>query len=59
MLKPRAPLILTLDNAANPLIAIRNALPFAMLKRSGVVPYFVGARLRTDTPQAGSRLSRI
>jgi SAM-dependent methyltransferase len=64
VLKPRAQLILTLDNLANPLIAIRNALPFAMLKRSGLVPYFVGAscgptRLKRVLASTGFKLLEI
>lgn len=35
-------LILTLDNLANPIVALRNALPFSLLNRMGIVPYFVG-----------------
>lgn len=44
-LKPRGQLILTLDNLANPTIALRNVLPFRFLHRLGVLPYFVGATL--------------
>jgi hypothetical protein len=33
---------LTLDNLANPIIALRNALPFPLLTRLGIVPYYVG-----------------
>ena len=36
-------LIVTLDNLANPIIAVRNHLPFKLLNRLGIVPYFVGA----------------
>ena len=36
-------LILTLDNAANPLVALRNSLPFWLTNGLGLVPYFVGA----------------
>jgi SAM-dependent methyltransferase len=35
-------LLLTLDNLANPTIALRNALPFPLLNRLGIVPYYVG-----------------
>lgn len=35
-------LVLTMDNPRNPLIGLRNALPYALLNRLGVVPYFVG-----------------
>jgi SAM-dependent methyltransferase len=43
VLKPGAQLILTLDNLANPTVALRNALPVAFRSRSRIVPYFVGA----------------
>ncbi len=36
-------LFLTLDNLANPIIALRNALPFRLLNRMRIVPYYVGA----------------
>lgn len=42
-LKPGGRLILTLDNAANPFVALRNALPFRALHTIRLVPYFVGA----------------
>jgi len=42
-LKPGGRLLLTLDNRANPVVALRNALPFGMLRSIGLVPYFVGA----------------
>ncbi len=48
VLRPAGTLVLTLDNAANPAIALRNALPFALLNRLGVLPYYVGA---TCTPR--------
>jgi SAM-dependent methyltransferase len=38
-------LLLSLDNLANPLIAIRNRAPGA-LRRLGLIPYFVGATYR-------------
>jgi SAM-dependent methyltransferase len=40
---PGGHLILTLDNAANPVVALRNRLPFSWTHRLGLVPYFVGA----------------
>jgi SAM-dependent methyltransferase len=43
VLKPGAQLILTLDNIANPTVALRNALPVAFRRKSRIVPYFVGA----------------
>jgi SAM-dependent methyltransferase len=36
-------LVVTLDNARHPLVALRNALPFGILKRTRLVPYRVGA----------------
>jgi SAM-dependent methyltransferase len=45
VLRPGGELVLTLDNSANPLVWVRNALPFAFLHRVGLVPYFVGATL--------------
>jgi SAM-dependent methyltransferase len=58
VLKSGGELILTLDNLQNPIVALRNALPFAMLNRLGITPYYVGAtcgvgRLRRMIAQAG------
>jgi SAM-dependent methyltransferase len=36
-------LLLTLDNLANPMVALRSVLPFELLHRLGVLPYYVGA----------------
>lgn len=38
-------LVLTLDNLANPLIALRNVLPRSVAARTGLVPFAVGATL--------------
>ena len=35
--------MITFDNPHNPLVRLRNALPFRLLARLGLVPYFVGA----------------
>jgi SAM-dependent methyltransferase len=43
VLRPAGFLFLTLDNPTNPLIKLRNALPFRLLNRLGIVPYYVGA----------------
>jgi len=43
VLAPGGTLIVSLDNLANPLVALRNALPFRWLHRIGLVPYYVGA----------------
>lgn len=51
-------LLLTMDNLANPLVALRNALPFRLLRRLRLVPYPIGAtcgprRLKRLLRQAG------
>ena len=51
-------LVLTLDNLANPVVALRSILPQAPLRRLGLVPYYVGAtcgpkRLRALVADAG------
>ena len=38
-------LLLTLDNRANPIVWLRNALPFGMLRRLAISPYRYGATL--------------
>ena len=38
-------LLITLDNGRNPLVALRNLLPFSLLRRLGLVPYYVGPTL--------------
>jgi ubiquinone/menaquinone biosynthesis C-methylase UbiE len=43
VLEPGGRLVITLDNGANPLVLLRNALPAAPLRALGVVPYPVGA----------------
>jgi SAM-dependent methyltransferase len=45
VLEPGGELLITLDNRLNPLIAMRNALPFPLLKGVGLVPYYVGPTL--------------
>jgi len=52
VLAPGGILLLTLDNLLNPLIALRNHLPFGFLNRLGIVPYYVGATL---TPRRARR----
>lgn len=42
-LRPGGELVLTLDNPRNPIIRLRNALPFQLLRRTRLVPYYVGA----------------
>jgi SAM-dependent methyltransferase len=53
VLAPGGVLVLTLDNRSNPLVALRNRLPFGVVHRLGLVPYFVGATL---TPRETERL---
>ena len=43
VLRPGGQLLLTLDNLANPVILLRNALPLRWLMGLRVVPYYVGA----------------
>jgi SAM-dependent methyltransferase len=55
VLRPGGSLLLTLDNLANPLVALRNALPFGPLNALGIVPYRIG---RTCGPRTLARLVR-
>ena len=43
VLKPGGALVVTFDNPHNPVVSLRNHLPFAWLHRIGIVPYYVGA----------------
>jgi SAM-dependent methyltransferase len=36
-------LVISIDNLANPIIALRSVLPFKLLRALGLVPYYVGA----------------
>ena len=45
VLRPEGELIITMDNPDNPIVALRNALPFRLLNRLGITPYYVGATL--------------
>src|SRR5574341_1753589 len=40
VLRTGGQLLLTLDNLANPLISLRNVLPFGLLNRLNIVPYY-------------------
>lgn len=53
VLLPGGVLVITLDNSANPLVALRNALPGALLRRVGLVAYPTGA---TSGPRQLERL---
>jgi SAM-dependent methyltransferase len=48
VLRPGGHMILTLDNLSNPIILLRNWLPFPLLKRLNIVPYYVGVSLRAN-----------
>lgn len=43
VVRPRGRMVLTLDNRANPVVALRNALPFPFLNRLGLLAYRVGS----------------
>lgn len=45
VLRPGGTLVVTLDNAANPVIGLRNGPLLGLLRRLGVVPYEVGKTL--------------
>lgn len=45
VLRPGKQMILTLDNLANPIVFLRNWLPFRLLQRLKIVPYYVGVTL--------------
>lgn len=45
VLRPGGVLVLTLDNAAHPLVRLRNALPPSVRQRTGLVPFHVGPTL--------------
>lgn len=45
VLRPGGDLVVTLDNPVNPVVALRNALPFELLHRAGLIPYRMGATL--------------
>ncbi len=58
VLRPDGELLLTLDNLANPVVRVRNALPSWALERAGLIPYRMGATcgpaaLRTLCADAG------
>lgn len=42
-LAPGGCLVITFDNPHNPIVRLRNGLPFPVLRASGLVPYYVGA----------------
>ena len=57
-------LVLTLDNWMNPLVALRNTLPFSLLHGLGIVPYRVGKtvgprRLQALLNEAGIEVEEV
>ena len=57
-------LLLTLDNPVNPIIALRHLLPYRLLHKIGIVPYYVGAsfgpcKLRKVLESAGFKVVKI
>ena len=64
VLRDGGQLLLTLDNLANPIVALRNALPYPVVHRTGIVPYYVGAscgprRLRRVLSDLGYDVAEI
>lgn len=45
VLEPGGCLVVTLDNPDNPVVGLRNSLPWGWLHRVGLSPYYVGATL--------------
>lgn len=45
VVRPGGRVVVTLDNPENPLVAVRNRLPWPWLRRIGLVPYYVGKTL--------------
>lgn len=48
VLKPGGLLLVTLDNPQNPVVRLRNAMPWKLLKRLGLAPYPSGATLSAE-----------
>jgi SAM-dependent methyltransferase len=64
VLRTGGELLLTLDNLLNPIIALRNVLPFRLLNRLGLLPYQVGAtfgphRLQRVLRQSGFEVREV
>jgi SAM-dependent methyltransferase len=55
VLAPSGRLVLTLDNPANPLVRLRNALPARVQRRTGLVPFHVGPTLDASAGRAALR----
>jgi len=64
VLRPGGELLVTLDNLANPAVAVRNHLPSRLLRRLGILPYAIGAscgprRLRALLAAAGFEVREL
>lgn len=64
VLRPGGELLLTLDNPLNPIVALRNVLPFELLNRLALTPYRVGCtcgprRLRRLLGEAGFEVADV
>lgn len=64
VMAPGGRLIITMDNPQNPIVSLRNILPFEWLHRIGLVPYRYGAttdrnRLRDRLESAGFAVESI
>ena len=64
LLEPEGVLLLTLDNLANPFVALRNALPWNLVRRLGLSPYYVGEtcgprRLKRYLAQVGLEVKEM
>lgn len=57
VLKQGGTLVITFDNPLNPVVWVRNRLPFAWLHRLKLVPYYVGATY--DHVEAARELERV
>jgi ubiquinone/menaquinone biosynthesis C-methylase UbiE len=45
IIKPGGTLLITLDNPQNPVVSLRNRLPYKLLKQIGIIPYYMGVTL--------------
>jgi len=52
IMKPGGTLIISLDNPSNPIVLVRNFLPYKLLKFFGFIPFYMGVTL------SGSKLTR-
>jgi SAM-dependent methyltransferase len=47
VMRPGGTLVVTLDNPWNPVVFLRNRLPYRLLRFLGVIPFYMGATLST------------